>query len=178
MKNITLARRYAKALYDVASQTKALDDVSQGLNNLSLAFKTLPDLSRLLANPLVKGDDKQKLVKTVTSNKLILKLVSLLSKRKRLPMLPVIYQEFLSITDQSKGIHRAIIKTAVPLEDAQKKAVESALAKSLGGQVIGRFEIAKELIGGIWVQLSDRVLDATIKGKIDNFRHRLVHSVN
>ncbi len=178
MKNTTLARRYAKALYAVASDINTLDDVAQGLNNLSLAIKTLPEFGRLLANPLVKVEAKQGLIKTVTSNKLILRLIALLSKRKRLSMLPWIYDEFLSLSDLAKGIHRAVIKMAIPLEDAQKRAVEAALAKSLGGHVLGQYEIAKNLLGGIWVKLSDRVLDATIKGKIDNFRHTLMHSVN
>ncbi len=80
--------------------------------------------------------------------------------------------------DVKQGLHRALIKTPAPLSDNQKKDVEAALAKRLGGQVMGRFEVSADLIGGIWMKTGDRILDATVRGKIDSFRRTLVHSAN
>jgi len=178
MRNLTVARRYAKALYQLALENKSVDDVIQGMNNICVAMKTTDELKRSLFHPLIPPPKKQQLLKAVTSNPLILKFAGLLARRKRLDLLPWVYQELLSLGDQAKGIHRATIKTAIPLTDAQRKQVETDLAKSLGGTVVGRFEVDAALIGGLWVKLGDRVLDATLKGKIEDFRVALTHSRN
>ncbi len=178
MKNLIVARRYAKALYELAQETKSLDDVMNGMTNISMALNASVDLDRLLKNPLLKPEDKEQLIKAVTSNKLILKFISLLAKRKRLDLLRSVFNELLALSDQTKGIHRVFVKTPAALTDAQKKDIEKTLAASLGGIVMGRFETAKELIGGVWIKMGDHVLDATLKGRIDDLRTVLAHSIN
>jgi F-type H+-transporting ATPase subunit delta len=178
MKNITVARRYAKALYELAADSRSVDDVLQGMSNLSLAFREAVELQSALLNPVISPEDKQRILKTVTSNKLVLRFVDLLVHRKRLTILPEVYDQLLALSDQAKGIRRAVVKTAVSLSESQKRAIESDLAKRLGGTIIGKFEIAAELIGGMLVQLGDHVLDASLKRRIEDFRQALVHSAN
>lgn len=178
MRNVTVARRYARALYQVSIEMNNLDDVLQSMANLSMAFSSSADLKRLLLNPLLKVELKQRLMSAVTSNKLTLRFVSLLARRKRLDLLPVIQEQLLDLGDESKGLRRALIKTAMPLSDVQKRTIETDLAYRLGGRILGQFDVAKDLIGGVWVKMGDKVLDATIKGRIENFRHALIHSSN
>ncbi|MCG3204551.1 MAG: ATP synthase subunit delta [Elusimicrobia bacterium] len=178
MRNVTVARRYAKAVYQVAVETSELEDVLQALGNLSQAYGSSADFKRLLLNPLVKVELKQRLIRAVTSNKLTLRFTELLAERKRLDLLPVIHEQLLGLGDAEKGLHRALIKTAIPLNPAQKKEVEASLASRLGGKVLGQFEVTKDLIGGVWVKMGDKVLDASIKGRIENFRQALIHSAN
>lgn len=178
MRNVTVARRYARALYQVAVETRTLDDVLHAMTNLTHAYAMTPELKRLLLNPLVKLDLKQKLVKSVTSNKLALRFAALLSRRKRMDLLPVIQEQLVALADESKGIHRALVKTSMPLTDVQKRGIESELAHRLGGKILGQFEVAKDLLGGVWVKMGDKVLDASVKGRIETFRHALLHSAN
>ena len=178
MKDAAVARRYAKALEELTNDSGGAPDVLQALSNLTLALREEPKLALLLMSPLVKAEKKESLIKAVSSNKLFLRLARMLIKRHRVTLVPVIFQELQSLLDVKQGLHRALIKTASPLSDKQKKDVESVLAKRLGGQVLGRFEVAADLIGGIWMQTGDRVLDATVRGKIDSFRRTLVHSAN
>lgn len=178
MKNLSLARRYARALYELAHQTKTLDDVLLSMSNIHLAFKSSESFQKVLKNPLIKADEKETLVRSITSNKLVLKFMVILSKRKRMDLFNLVYEVFQGLADLDKGIHRLIVKTAVALTDQDKRNVEKSLAQSLGGSAIGQFEVAKELIGGVWIKLGDKVLDATLRGRIDNLRHLLVHSTN
>lgn len=178
MKNMAVAKRYAKALFQLATETGTLDDVLQGMSNLRTAIDTTPDLKRLLLNPIVKVELKKKLVSSVTSNKTILRFTELLAKRKRLDIIGTVFHELQAMSDDVNGVHRALVRTALPLSDAQKKEVELSLSKTVGGKFVGRFEVMKELIGGVWIQMGDKVLDATLKGRIDNFRHALLHSTN
>ena len=178
MKNVTVAKRYAKALYELGLESKTLEDVLQGMSNINSALSSAPELQSALVNPLITPEEKQKLIKTITSNKLILKFVALLAKRKRLDLLTVVYDHLLALSDEDKGIHRILVKTALVLSEAQKRLVEKDLAKKLGGTIIGRFEVAKELIGGVWIKMGDKVLDSTLKGRIDDLRHTLINSTN
>lgn len=178
MRNVTVAKRYARALFELAVESKSLDDVLQGLNNIKWALDHTPDLPKVLKNPLITPDEKQILIKSVSSNKLILRFVRLLAKRKRMDLFSPIHDELVHLADQRKGIRRVLIRTAIGLTDSQKKSVEKDLAQSLGGTIIGKFEVAKELIGGVWLKLGDKVLDASLRGQIDDLRHTLVHSTN
>ena len=178
MMETAVAQRYARALYEVALASKDVEDVLQSLSNLAFAVKSVPEFNRALFNPLLKPEDKRKVIRAVTSNKLALRLTELLAKRKRLALVPLVHDEFAAMVDRARGVRRALIRTAVPLTEAQRRDVEKGLAARIGGKIVGRFEVAKELIGGIWMQVGDKVLDATIRGRIDDFRHALANSAN
>jgi F-type H+-transporting ATPase subunit delta len=179
MKDVTVARRYAKALFELASSEKSMNDVLQGLSNINLALKEAPELERVLVNPLIEPDAKGTIIREITSNKLILSFIDLLAKRKRLDVFREIYSVFRAMADDTNGVRRALIKTALPLSDAQKKSVENTLAQALkSNSVVGQFDVSPELIGGVWVKMGDQVLDASLRGRIDDFRSALLHSQN
>jgi F-type H+-transporting ATPase subunit delta len=178
MKNMSVARRYARALYQLAEQSKSTDDVRRAFINIAHAISEMPSFERFLNNPLVKPEDKQDLVGKITSNKLILKFIYLLAKRKRLDLLPLIDGEVRSLCDAAQGIKRMIVRTPAVLSESQKKLIETDLAQRFGGKVMGQFEVAKELLGGIWIKMGDKVLDTTLRGKMDDLRHTLIHSTN
>ncbi len=178
MRNVTVARRYARALYQIAQETKSVDDILNAMNNVAHAYQATPQFQRLLLNPLVKLELKEKLVKSITSNKVVLKFANLLARRKRLDLIPTINEQLTAMGDTAKGLHRAVVRTAAPLTDIQKRSIEGDLAHRFGGKILGHFEVAKDLLGGVWVQMGDKVLDASIRGRIETFRHALLHSAN
>jgi F-type H+-transporting ATPase subunit delta len=126
----------------------------------------------------VKPSEKVGVVKSITSNKLALRLVGLLAERKRLDLVDLIYDLVLAFSDADSGIKRIVVKTAFPLPESRKREIEQELAGPLGGRVVGRFEVAKELIGGMWLKMSDKVLDASLKGRVEDLRFTLSHSRN
>jgi F-type H+-transporting ATPase subunit delta len=178
MKNLTVARRYARALFELAQETKSLDDVLRAMSNIRHALSAAADLRPLLVSPMVRPEDKRKLVGAVTSNKLVLRFIDLLARRKRLDLIETVHDLLIEMGDAVKGIHHALVKSAQPLTDQQKRDVESGLAKSAGGSVVGRFEVDASLLGGVWVQMGDKVLDASLRGRLDSMRHALVNSAN
>jgi F-type H+-transporting ATPase subunit delta len=178
MKDYKVARRYAKAVYEIARDSHTLDDVMLSLSNVCLAIRTIPELTGFMFNPLIKTEDILRILKNISSNKIVLKTLSLLAKRKRLSLITVIHDEIVALSDRDKGINRVLIKTASGLSDAEKKNIEKQLSQTLGGQILGSFQVAKELIGGIWVKMGDKVLDASIKGRFDDLSRHLLHSTN
>ena len=178
MKNLTVARRYARALFELARESKNLDDVLRGMSNIRHALGSAENLRPLLISPMVRPEDKQKLMSAVTSNKLVLKFVDLLARRKRLDLIETVHDLLIEMGDAAKGIRHAFVKSSQPLTDQQKREVETGLAKSAGGTVVGRFEVDGGLLGGVWVQMGDKVLDASLRGRLDSMRHALLNSAN
>lgn len=179
MRNATVARRYARALYALAVESKSLPDVLQGLSNIRHALESAPELRQIFFNPTIKPEDKKKLITSVTSNKLVVKFLEVLARRKRLDLVASIHEILSDLSDLSQNIVRPVIRTAAPLSDDQKRNVEQQLAKTVGGsKVVGQFDVDKDLIGGIWVKLGDKVLEASLRGRLNNFRHAMLHSVN
>ncbi len=178
MKNFTVARRYARALFELATESKSLSDVLQGMSNIRLALINAVELRPILMNPMVRPEDKQKLIAAVTSNKLILKFVDLLARRKRLDLIETVHDILHDMGDVAQGVSRAFVKSATPLTDEQKRDVETGLAKTVGGSVIGSFAIDANLLGGVWVKMGDKVLDASLRGRLESMRHALVNSAN
>lgn len=178
MRNATVSRRYAKALFILAQETNSLEDVIQGLSNVRLAVESTPELRQLFFNPTIKPEDKKKVITAVTSNKVVVKFIEVLAKRKRLDLISTIYTLLLEMSDHVHNIVRPQIKTAVALSDDQKRNVEQLLAKTLGGQVVGQFDVEKELLGGILVKWGDNLLEASLRGRLNQFRQSLLHSMN
>src|SRR5580765_3589466 len=115
MKSLSRARRYARALYELAEETKTTHEVLQGMGNVAMVISTTPSFEKILVNPIVKPEEKQEMVKKITSNKLILRFVALLAKRDRLNLLILIYDEFRSLSDQQMGLNRVLVKTPMDL---------------------------------------------------------------
>jgi F-type H+-transporting ATPase subunit delta len=178
MIDVTVARRYAKALYELAKEEKSVDDVMQAMANVRHALATEPRLWPLLKNPMVTPQDKAKLLSAVTSNKLVLKFVELVADRKRMDILEPVHDLLQDMSDEEKGVKRALVKSATPLSDEQKRSVEESIARSAGGSVVGTFQTDPALLGGVWIQMGDKVLDASVRGRLETFRTALTHSVN
>ncbi len=178
MRNITVAKRYARALYELAQESRTLDDVQRGMDNVVTTLKATPAFAKALVNPLIKPAEKAELVKTITSNKLILKCVELLAQRKRLDLFADIAAQLTQLSDASLGIHRVLVKSATTLTEPQMREIEKNLASVLGGKVMGKFEMAADLLGGLWVKSGDKVLDLSVRGRFDDMRQQLAHSAN
>jgi F-type H+-transporting ATPase subunit delta len=178
MRNITVAKRYARALYELAQETRSVDDVLRGMGNVVTELKNVPAFAKALQNPLIKPSEKADLVKTITSNKLILKCVELLAHRKRLGLFADIAEQLSHLSDAELGIRRVLVKSAATLSETQMREIEKNLASVLGGKVMGQFEMAANLLGGLWVKAGDKVLDMSVRGRFDDLRHHLAHSAN
>jgi F-type H+-transporting ATPase subunit delta len=179
VKNVTAARRYARALYELALEGKSLDDVLQGMSNLRTAMDSAPEVRAVLGNPLVTPEQTRKVVSAVTSNALVLKFIELLARRGRIELLTTVHDLLIEMNDSASGVWRAFVKSAQPLTEAQKRDVEAGLAKSAGGKkVIGKFDVDASLLGGVWAKIGDKVLDASVRGRLDSMRNALLHSAN
>ncbi len=174
--SIRVARRYTRALFDVAIQQNRLEEVQQDLEDVLQLWLNFPDLQRVMMGP-VPLHRKQQIWRDILADKagsLALDFILLLTEKRRLDTLPAIREELQRLVDDYKGILRAYVETAVPLDPDLEEALIHRLSFITGKQVQIISEVNPDLIGGIIVRVEDRIYDGSVRGYLEGLRERLL----
>ncbi len=161
--------KYAEALYELAAERGRTEAVGQQLERLQTAASDNPELIRLLGHPSIDGDDKLRVVMSALDgepDKLVRDFVRLLLERGQPEVLVSAATAYQMAADERAGVIPARVETVVPLDPSQRQRLQAALARLAGRQVRLEVEIRPELIGGVRVRLGDRLLDGSLKGRL------------
>lgn len=168
------ASRYVKSLLDLAVERKALDEVHRDMLFFSDVVSKSRQLELLLQNPVIKHDQKLEVLKRIFAGKvhsLTMAFFEIIARKNREPILASIAREFHNAYNEHKGIGKATVVTATPL-DAKARADFEKLVRSYSDkkeiELIERVD--PELIGGFVLNVGDRQVDASIKSKIKTLK--------
>ena len=177
MKNQVIAKRYAKALFTLAREQKAVEQYATELDGFNGVLKDLPDLGNTLRNPLypeaVKKSLFQKVGVQLELSPIVNSFLSLLVEKKRIQHLPEIADYYHRLIDEYSNISRAKVKAAFELGAAEIAEIAEALEKKIGKKIVVEFEEDPSLLGGIFAQIGDFVLDGSVKRQLLNFKESL-----
>jgi F-type H+-transporting ATPase subunit delta len=175
-KQSTTARRYAEAAFELATRDKALDAYAEGLD-MAASVAGQGDALDVLRNPARPLRQRTDLVDSLLASRVpepILKLVGLLVERGRIDRLPNVAAEYRRMLNEQNGVVEALAKTAMPLSADETAALEKKVATMTGRTVDLKVEIDESLIGGITVRVGDTLYDASVRGRLERLRERLV----
>lgn len=175
-KRTTAARRYAEAAFELATRDKALDEYAAGLE-LAATVAGAGDALGVLRDPSRPLRQRTDLVDALLANRVpepVLKLVGLLVERGRVDRLADVASEYRRMLDRQRGVVQALAKTAMPLTKDETAALEKKVAGMTGRTVDLRVEVDESLIGGITVRVGDTLYDASVRGRLERLRERLV----
>ena len=173
------ASRYVKSLLGLAVEKNALEAVHSDM----LLFSKVVDENRafelMLNNPIIKHDKKREILERIFQGKvhpLTLAIFDVITRKNREPLLPGIAKEFHTAYNVYKGIGKAFITTAVPLDVELRNQFENIVKKlSETDNVELTEKVDKEMIGGFILNVGDRQIDTSIKNKLKalkvNFSH-------
>ena len=172
----TAARRYAEAAFQLASRDGALDAYGDGFD---LAARMLggDDVLPILRNPARPLHERVELVDTLLAKRVpapVLKLVGLLVQRGKVDRLPTVAAEYRRLLNKERGIVDAVATTAVALDASETQALADKVAQMTGRTVDLRVVIDESLIGGLTVRVGDTLYDASVRGRLERLRERLV----
>ena len=177
MISVTLARRYARALHTLAQKKKELERTAGEMRELSALFSREPRVRRYFESPNVPYNEKitflEKRVRPKVG-KSTYGLLHVLLRRRRLDHMAVIADEFRKLSERTQGIARAVIRTAVPISEAQASAVTKAIARRTGLEILLTREVDPAVLGGAVVSLGHRVLDGTLARQLWQIRRQLL----
>ena len=171
----TAARRYAEAAFQIGRGDKKLDAWERDLARIGELLQDA-ELRRIVEHPVVPFSEKEQLLRRVAGDGItpeVVELVLLMVRRGRPRAIQAMIGHFGELLRRERGIVLAEIRTALPLDEAQRGSVEERLAQ-LTGEMVEMNEVVDEsLIGGIAVRIGDRLYDASVRNRLERLRARL-----
>jgi F-type H+-transporting ATPase subunit delta len=160
------ARRYAEAVLSLARDERAVSEYRASLEKLGAAFDRVTIAA--LRDPAVPIGRRQEAIASAMKSEpaSIRSLLALLLERDRIALVPRIARAFGDIVDQRRGIAKARITTAVPLDDRERDSLVQRLERASGTELRATFAVDPTIIGGAKVQIGDHLIDTSLSAKL------------
>ena len=177
MKNLAIARRYAKALLLIGKEDGQTETYREELGQFAGLIEGDNTLERAVNNPLYDVEARRKvlqiLVEKMEVSQVMDSFLNLLFEKGRLGFVGLINEFFQKQADELKGVVRANLVSANELSSETVEKIVEALSQKTGKEVI--LDVAQDpsLIGGIVTRIGDLVLDGSIKTQLLNMRESL-----
>jgi F-type H+-transporting ATPase subunit delta len=169
------ARRYAEAAFEVALRDDQLDGWR---DDLALAAEVLghPEAEAVVDNPAIATADRLAVVDKLLEPRVrpgALRLVRLLVERGRARELARVSEQFQRQLNAHRGIVVATVTSAAPLTDDETAEIRKRVEAMSNATIDMRTAVDPALLGGLTVQIGDRLLDASIRGRLERLRTQL-----
>lgn len=173
-----VSKRYAKALIDLASEEKIVDQIEK---NFGITVQTIVQdrkLRNFFFNPVYNSEDKQKLLGMVTKEMeisgLLKRFLMLLIEKDRFPQVEEIFAEYVHFSDQLNNRAEAEVTAAVPLKKEVQKKLQTKLEKLTGKNIYLKVSQDPSLIGGVITRIGSVVYDGSIKSQMAKLKNQII----
>ena len=168
------AEVYGEALFDLAVEQNSGDAWAEQIKTAELAFAENPEFLELLTHPKITKEEKLSVVEKVFGGRFddaVTGLLTVIVEKGRCSEIPAVFADFLDKVREYRKIGVASVVSATELSEAQKKRIE---AKLLSQTKYESFEmwytVDASLIGGMVIRIGDRVVDSSIKTKLEELK--------
>ncbi|CAJ1000932.1 MULTISPECIES: F0F1 ATP synthase subunit delta [Bacillales] len=170
-----VSKRYARALFEVASERGKLDQIEADLKAVVEAIEQNADLSKILLHPHIARAAKKSLaddlfkrhVSEETHN-----FLNVLIDNGREGQLLEVYRSFVRMANEARGIAEATVTSAKPLSDEEQAELAEKLGQKLNKKLRVQTVVDPSILGGIVIKIGDRLYDGSIKTKLEHFAHQ------
>lgn len=177
--NLAVARRYAQALFELATEKGLMDQVDADLGQVVEAIEGNAPLKAAMADVLLQPAVKQDLIEKLFASQvseLVKNFLYLVVRKRREAHLAAIYQAYLDLANEARGVVEVEVRTATVLSPDTAESLKSRLVAKLGKQVKFKTQVAPELKGGLVVRVGDELLDGSVATRLKRLHERLVSS--
>ena len=173
-----MAGRYASALFSLALDTRQTDEVSQALKTFDALIAQSPDLERLVRSPIFSAAEQIKGLDAILSaagiSGIAANFVRVVAQKRRLFAIRDMIGAYGKLYDAHRGVTRATVTVAEPLNDSQTQALRQQLAAVTGGKSVDvDVKVDPAIIGGLVVKVGSRMVDSSLKTKLNAIRTRM-----
>ncbi|MDQ2966430.1 MAG: ATP synthase F1 subunit delta [Chloroflexota bacterium] len=172
----TAARRYAEAAFEVALRDETVDTWRHELDAAATVLED-PGLADAIRNPSIPTTVREEAVRKGFGKSIsapVLNLILFMIRRGRVDDLGQVAADFGRLVDQRNGVVHATATSALPLDKAELSALTARLEQMTGGTVELAVEIDPSLLGGLVVRVGDRLIDGSVRGRLERLRNELV----
>lgn len=172
-----MAGRYAIALFDLANETNSIDSVKSDLDRFDALVAESADLERLVRSPVFSAAEQSQALSAVLDRAeiggLAAKFLKLVTAKRRLFAVRDMIKGVRELVAKHRGEATAEVTVAEPLKDEHVEALRAAL-KQLSGKDVGLdIKIDPAIIGGLVVKLGSRMVDTSLRTKLNAIKHAM-----
>ncbi|RJO65163.1 MAG: ATP synthase F1 subunit delta [Myxococcales bacterium] len=176
MKRSLVAKRYARALVDIAGSLTDAERLAEQLDLFARAAAASPDLAQVLANPTFAGE-RGKVVQAAAQilllDALAQRSLAHLVARDRIRYVDQIVAEMHKLVEGKTGRVRAAVASAIELPEDHYKRIRAALERITGHKVTVEKEIRPDLIGGVVTRIGSVILDGSLRSQLSRLKASL-----
>jgi F-type H+-transporting ATPase subunit delta len=169
-----VAARYASALFEVAQEAGSIDAVAGDLERFDALVQGSPDLARLIRNPIFTAEEQERAIGAILSRlnvgPLTGNFIRLVASKRRLFALPDMIRAYRRLVSDAKGIVQAQVVVAERPSDAVMNDITAALREVAKAEVAVDVKVDPSLIGGLIVKIGSRMVDASVRTKLNSIR--------
>jgi len=180
MSSEAIARRYARAVFELGKESKNLPQLTRDLGDFSASFEKSDELRMALQSPLVSEGQREALLKEIgqrmSMSETALSTLRLLAQRRRLAALPEMVRQLEKLADEDAGVLRATVTSATALQESYLNKLRGELEAATGKKVVITHAQDPSLIAGIVTRIGDRVIDGSVKARLESFRESLLRT--
>lgn len=176
MRDSTIARNYAEALFSLASKAGDLDGWGALFTGLSDAIQSDTRLQNFMAAPQVSAIAKKQVVEKAFAGQLphvMMRFVQKLIDNRRQMLVPEIAVEYGNLVDERAGRVHAQVTVARETSDAERASIAARLSERLGKEVVPHLSVNPAILGGLVVRIGDTVMDGSVRKRLATLRTRL-----
>ncbi|HSB70490.1 MAG TPA: ATP synthase F1 subunit delta [Candidatus Methylomirabilis sp.] len=177
----SVAKRYAKALVEVAGASDELEAVRRELADFADLLRGHREFRLFVANPSVQRRDKaavfEQIVTALGFRTLTTTFLRILMQAGRLEGLESILRAYVSLVDERLGRVKALVITATPLPSGQEEHLRQRLAEVTGKQVYLEVRDDPSILGGLITQIGSRVYDGSVRTQLRRLREQLAQGI-
>jgi len=179
MSRSAVAKRYAVALFELAKENQILPAVVDDIRGIQEVASANPGFRELMTSPKISSERKKSILKELftQANPLVLNTLYVLLDAKRLGELNDVAEEFILLANKAFGIAEAKVYSVRPLTDEEQRSLSAAFAAKIGKTAL-RIEnvVDPSLIGGLRLQVGNRIYDNSIRAKLDRLKRQMIGS--
>ncbi|MGO4538744.1 F0F1 ATP synthase subunit delta [Paenibacillus sp. 2TAB19] len=172
-RDTVVAKRYAKALFEVAASQQIVAEVEAELKLIATAVEQDADVQKFLSLPNIDPSKKVAAVKAAFGDSisaLVLNTIEILISRRRQDILVDVYAAYTKIAGEALGQAHATVYSAQSLSGEELANVAAQFGQLTGKKIIAQQIVDPSLLGGVQVRIGDRLYDGSLSGKLDRLQ--------
>lgn len=176
-----VSKRYALALFEAGHELEKIDVFKEELTLLKGLFENEDRFLEVLSHPRINKPEKKEMVDKILKEQIsgeMLNFLYILIDKKREKNILDITDEYGELYNEHKNIVKVVAKTAIPMEDKAKEKLINVLSEKLNKTIELTNQVDEDLMGGVLLQIEDRLIDGSLKGQLENIEKVIVGSAN
>ena len=177
MRETTVARSYAEALFDLGRRHDRLEAFASALDVVNGLLETQPEIRTFLQAPTVEPERKKRVLREALRDRapaLFVNFLLVVVDKGRQRLLPEIGREYHALLDQHLGRMHVQVTVAREPDERMEEEIAAALSGMLSRTVVPHFRVDPRILGGMVVRYGDRVLDGSLRSRLNSLRRQLL----